>query len=285
MAYFVRSGQVLSVKFREELAKTYQNDILEISFIMAEKVTKKTNFNLDTEEMFKVGLHFGHKTSKAHPKMEPYLYGARNTIHIIDLDKTKEKFEKALIFIQQLISEKKVLLTIGTSIQMRDLVKDFATKFGFPYVNERWLGGTFTNFEIIKKRINYFKDLKEKKQEGELKKYTKKEISKIEKQLAGFERKFGGIKDLKNLPDAIFVLSMAKDTLVIKEARTKNIKVIGISDTDADPTLADYPIPANDNAKSSIKYILERVAEVIEKTKQETKSKEQKTEKKSKDEA
>ena len=122
MAYFVRSGQVLSVKFREELAKTYQNDILEISFIMAEKVTKKTNFNLDTEEMFKVGLHFGHKTSKAHPKMEPYLYGARNTIHIIDLDKTKEKFEKALIFIQQLISEKKVLLTIGTSIQMRDLV-------------------------------------------------------------------------------------------------------------------------------------------------------------------
>lgn len=285
MAHLVRSGQVTSVKLREGLAKTYQNDILKISFIMAEKVTKETNFNLDTEEMFKVGLHFGHKTSKAHPKMEPYLYGARNTIHIIDLDKTKEKLEKALRFIQQLISEKKVLLTVGTSIQMRDLVKDFATKFDFPYVSERWLGGTFTNFEVIKKRINYFKDLEEKKQGGELKKYTKKEISKIEKQLAGFERKFGGIKNLKNLPDAIFVLSMAKDTLVIKEAKTKNIKVIGISDTDADPTLADYPIPANDNAKSSIKYILERVAEVIEKTKQETKSKEKETEKKSKDEA
>jgi len=136
-----------------------------------------------------------------------------------------------------------------------------------PYVAERWLGGTFTNFEVIKKRIEYFKDLEKKKTEGELEKYPKTEKAKIDRQLRNLELKFGGIKNLEKLPDAIFVLDMKKDAAAVKEAKMKGIKVIGIADTNVDPTLADFPIPANDDAISSVKYILDKVKEVILKTK------------------
>jgi small subunit ribosomal protein S2 len=235
-----------------------------------EKTINKTEgkeFKLDTEEMARAGLHFGHRTSRVHPKMTPYLYGVRNTIHIIDLEKTKEKFEEALKFIQQLFSENKILLLVGTKIQAKELVKNIALELDLPYVNERWLGGIFTNFESMKKRIEYFKELERKKKEGELEKYTKRERAKIDRELKDLEIKFGGIKNLKRLPDAIFVLDMKKDALAVKEARRIGIKVIGISDTNCDPTLADYPIPASDDAISSLKYILEKVKEVIKKVK------------------
>lgn len=230
-------------------------------------MTKETDFKLDIEEMAEAGLHFGHRVSRVHPKMEPYLYGVRNTVHIIDLEKTKEKFEEALKFIQELISEGKVLLIVGTKIQFKEMVKEIARDCNLPYVNERWLGGTFTNFATIKKRIEYFKDLEKKKEEGELEKYTKKERAKIDKELKDLEMKFGGIKNLETLPDAILVLDMKKDALAVKEAKRKGIKVIGIADSNVDPTLADYPIPANDDAISSVKYILEKIKEVILKSK------------------
>ena len=236
--------------------------------------TKKVDFKLDTEEMAQAGVHFGHRTSRVHPKMQPYLYGVRNTVHIIDLEKTKEKFEEALKFIQELISENKILLLVGTKIQVKDLVKEIAKDCSLPYVNERWLGGTFTNFEIIKKRIEYFKDLEKKKAGGELEKYTKKERAKIDQELRDLEIKFGGIKDLEKLPDAIFVLDMKKDNLAVKEARMRGIKVIGISDTNVDPSLADYPIPANDDAISSVKYILDKVKEAIKSCQKRSSSKE-----------
>jgi len=229
--------------------------------------TKKAEFNIDVEEMAKAGIHFGHKTSKANPKMKPYLYGVRNAIHIIDLEKTKEKLVQSLLFIKNLISENKILLVVGTKIQVKELVKNFATECALPYINERWLGGTFTNFGVIKKRIDYFKDLEKKKAEGELEKYTKKERAKIDKTLKDLEKKFGGIKNLEKLPDAIFVLDMKKDDLAVKEARMKGITVIGIANTNIDPTLADLPIPANDNAISSVKYILDKAKEVIIKAK------------------
>jgi small subunit ribosomal protein S2 len=224
---------------------------------------EKNDFNIDIEEMAKVGLHFGHKKSKINPKMEPYLYGVRNGIHIIDLDETKKKLLEALLFIKELIAENKIILIVGTKIQVKELVKNFATECSLPYVSERWVGGTFTNFEVIKKRINYFKDLEEKKNKGELEKYTKKEILGIEKDLQEFNRKFGGIKNLDRLPDAIFVLGIENDALAVKEAGEKNIKIIGISDTNADPTLADFFIPANDDAVSAVKYILDKVKKVI----------------------
>ncbi|XOB46530.1 MAG: 30S ribosomal protein S2 [Candidatus Nealsonbacteria bacterium] len=240
---------------------------------MSGKEKEKIDFGINTEEMAKAGVHFGHKSSKVHPKMGPYLYGVRNGIHIIDLKETKEKLEKALKFIENLISENKVLLVVGTKIQIKDLVKNFAKECGLLYVSERWLGGTFTNFEVIKKRINHFKELEDKRAKGELEKYTKRERAKIDLELKNFERKFGGIKDMEDLPDAIFILSMEKDNLVVKEAVKRNIEIIAISDSNTDPTLADYPIPANDDAVSSVKYILEKVKEVILKARQEVSKK------------
>lgn len=231
----------------------------------------QSDFKLDVEEMAKKGLHFGHRTSRFHPKMKPYIFGVRNAVHIIELKKTNEKFKEALNFIQKIISEGKILLLVGTKIQAKELTKEIAKECNLPYVTERWLGGTFTNFETLKKRIEYFKDLENKKKEGKLEKYTKKEIAKIDKELKKLELKFGGIKNLTRLPDAILVLDMKKDVLAIKEARIKKIKVIGVSDTNIDPTLADYPIPANDDAVSSIKYILEKVKEVILNTKPKSK--------------
>jgi len=222
------------------------------------------NINLDIEEMAKAGLHFGHATSKFHPKMTPYVFGVRNGVHIIDLEKTKEKLKEALKFIQQLVAENKILLVVGTKFQIKDLVKDFAKAFGFPYVTERWLGGTFTNFPVIKQRCEYLKELEQKLQNQELmEKYTKKERKEMEKKLQKLETKFGGIKNLERLPDAVFIIDMKKDELAVKEARRKGVKIIAISDTDSDPTLADYPIPANNDAISSVKYILEKVREAI----------------------
>ena len=239
----------------------------EIEELKEEATSNESSFGIDIEEMAKAGIHFGRRTSKANPKMKTYLYGVRNTIHIIDLEKTKEKFGEALKFIQELISENKILLLVGTKIQHKELAKKIAIECGLPYITERWLGGTFTNFEVIKKRIEYFKGLEKRKTEGELEKYTKKERGKIDQELRNLEIKFGGIKDFERLPDAIFVLNMKKDALAVKEAKMKGMKVIGIADTNIDPTLADYPIPANDDAILSVRYILDKVKEVILKTK------------------
>ncbi len=228
------------------------------------------NFSLNLDEMAKAGLHFGHRTSKIHPKMMPYLQGARNTVHIIDLEKTKEKFNEALKFIQQLILENKILLFVGTKIQAKDMAKEIAVECGFPYVNERWLGGTFTNFGVLRKRVEYMKELEQKLGNPEIiEKYTKKEKAGMEEELIELKLKFEGVRNLEKTPDAVFVLDMRKDELAVKEARAKGVKVIAISDTNCDPTLADYPIPANDDATSSLKYILEKVKEAILKAKSE----------------
>jgi small subunit ribosomal protein S2 len=202
--------------------------------------------------------------------MKPYLSGMRNGIHIIDLEKTAEKLKEALIFVEDFISQGKVLLLVGTKVQFKDLVKNVAKECDLPYVSERWLGGTFTNFDTMKKRIGYFKDLEKKKKEGGLEKYTKKERAKIDEELKEYEVKFGGIKNMEKLPEAIFVLNMKKDEIAVKEAKMKNVKVVGISHTNTNPDLADYPIPANDDARSSVQYILEKVKEAILSAKQKT---------------
>ncbi len=223
--------------------------------------------NLKTEEMAEAGLHFGHRTSKVHPKMKPYIEGVRNTIHILNLEKTKEEFEKTLKYLQETVSEGKLVLFVGTKIQFKQIIKDAAEEMGMPYIAGRWLGGTFTNFNTLKKRIEYFKELESKKSKGELEKYTKKERADMDKELKDLEIKFGGVKNMAGLPEAIFVLDMKKDFLAIKEAKTKGVKVIGIADTNADPSLADYIIPANDDAISSVRFILDKVKEAVVKSK------------------
>jgi len=233
---------------------------------MAEE-KEKLNINIDTEEMARAGLHFGHRVSKIHPKMKPYLYGTKNTVHIIDLEKTKENLLAALGFVRDLISQNKILLLVGTKIQTKELVRDTAKECGLFYVSERWLGGTITNFASIYKRIEHYRDLEQKKAAGELEKYTKKEKLGFDEELAELERKFGGIKELNRTPDAVFVCDMKKDFLAAKEARAKGVKVIGICDTNIDPTMADYPIPASDDAASSVKYILDKLKETVLKAK------------------
>ncbi len=230
-------------------------------------IKKKNKYSLDIKEMAKAGLHFGHKKGSIHPNMKPFLYGVRNSMYLIDLEKTKEKLEEALDFVSELISQGKKLLVVGTKIQAQELTEEFAKECDLPYVKERWIGGTFTNFKVIKKRINHFKKLEEKKEEGIFENRTKKEISDIKKELKGFERRFGGIKDLEKTPDAVFVLSMKKNDITVEESRDKGVTVIGVSDADFDPELADYPIPANDDSRTAVKYLLDKFKEVILKAK------------------
>jgi len=229
-----------------------------------EKASSQKNvFSLDVSEMQKAGLHFGHKTSKIHPKMGEYLSGIRNGVHIIDAEKTKEKLHEALTFIQDVISKGGKIVFVGTKIQAKELTKSTAEECKQPYIVNRWLGGTFTNLEVIKKRIDYFKDLENKKTTGELEKYTKKERLIFDKELKDLETKLGGIKEMNKLPEAIIVMDMIKDEIAIKEAKQKKVKIIAVADTNCDPTLVDFPIPANDDAMSSVKYILEKIKQAI----------------------
>jgi small subunit ribosomal protein S2 len=221
------------------------------------KATKKSDFGISIDEMTKAGVYFGHRVSKCHPKMKPCIIGVKGSDHIniIDMEKTKKFFVTALEFIKKLVQEEKVIVLVGTKLPTRKLVEEIARECGLYYVSQRWIGGTLTNFKIIRERIDYFKELEKKKLEGQLEKYTKKERLEIDRELTRLEQKFGGIKDLTKLPDAIFVLDMRQDALAIREARKKGVLVIAIADTNVDPGLADYPIPANDDAISSVKYI------------------------------
>lgn len=250
-----------------DLINSSEQDKLSASSAGEKLKEKKNEFKIDIEEMTKAGVYFGHRTSRSHPKMQPYIEGIKNTVHIIDLKKTAQKLEEALKFIKGLILEGKVILFVGTKVQSKNLTKDIAQECSMPYVSERWLGGSFTNFGTILKRMKLLKDLEEKKAKGEIRDYSKKERIKLERAIQGMKMKFEGIRTLERLPDAIFVLDMRKDKLAVKEARSKGVKVIGVCDTNVDPNMADYPIPANDDAISSVKYILEKVKEIILTTK------------------
>ncbi len=246
-----------------------------LRIMIEKKKVKKTKINKRTisqniekilpslEEMLKAGAHFGHRTSKWNSKMEPYIFTARNNVHIIDLEKTQEKLAKALRFIQKLKEKKEVILFVGTKVAAKEITSQIAKKCRMPYVSERWLGGTLTNFGIISKRLEYFRDLEGKKKKGELKKYTKKEQHQFGLELQKLERQFGGIKKMLKLPEALLVVDVQKEKLAVKEARMKNIPVVGLCDTNADPSIIDYPIPVNDDAITSLKLILGIIVKVL----------------------
>jgi len=208
------------------------------------------------EEMLKAGVHFGHRTSRKNPKMEPYIFTSRNNVHIIDLEKSREKLKEALEFIVNLKAKKGIILFVGTKISAKQITEDSAHEANMPYVTERWIGGTMTNFKVISGRLNHFRELEKKKATGDLKKYTKKEQHDFNVELHKLGRQFGGIKNLTEIPDALFVVDVYKEKLAVKEARVKGVPVVGLCDTNADPTLIDYPIPVNDDAISSLKLIL-----------------------------
>ena len=234
------------------------------------EATKKSSIEdvkIDVAEMLSCGLGVGHTVSRLHPKMKMYVSGIKNNANIIDLDKTAKSFNTALKFISNLVADNKKIIFVGTKIQVKELVKQAAENCGVPYVTERWLGGTFTNFETISKRVEYFKSMENKRASGELEKYTKKERLKIDKQLESLRIKFEGIKDMTKLPDAVFISDLKKDIICAREAKRKGVFIIAITDTNVDPTIADYPIPANDDAISSVRYILEKVSETVKNAK------------------
>lgn len=215
------------------------------------------------EEMFNAYLHFGHRRTITHPRMKPFIYMVRNNISILDLERTKQCFEEALAFITHVVGGGGKILFVATRVPGKDLLRPFARGLGMFYVTERWLGGTFTNFKTVAVRLSHLKDLEEKKKGGEWGKYTKKEQHEFQEELIKLKKKFEGIEGMEKLPDAIFILNLSTDTLPAKEARAMGIPVIAICDANTDPALADYPIPANDDAVESLNYILEKVAKIM----------------------
>ena len=235
-----------------------------------QKTEKQEQFNL--EEMAGAGLQFGHKTSKTHPKMKPYVASVRNTIHLINLEKTREKLQETFEAVCGLVAAGKVVLLVGTKVQAKGAVLKLAEATGLPYVTERWIGGLLTNFESMSKRIAHLKDLESKKQSEEFQKYTKWEQLQMEEEIQRLNEKFGGVKTLERLPDAMFIFDLDENELARKEAKLKGMKVFALCDTDCDPTSVDYAIPANDDAVSSITYIAAKLKEAILKTKSQINS-------------
>ncbi|MBT3355920.1 30S ribosomal protein S2 [bacterium] len=225
-----------------------------VAFDVAENATDK--YELSLEGMLKAGVHFGHKKSRWNPKMGQFIFGVRNGIHIIDLEKSLVLFEKALERIGRTVAKGGTVMIVGTKKQSKDLVKAVADKLEYPYVNERWLGGTFTNFDIIKKRVKFFTDNTDALAQEKLKSLTKLERHKLQKRLDKIEEKMGGLVRMNRLPDLVIALDVKKEELAIKEAHLMGIPVVGLVDTNSDHTSVEAPIPANDDALSSLKYIL-----------------------------
>ena len=219
---------------------------------------------LSMMNMLKAGVHFGHKKAKKHPKMDEYIFSIRNEISIIDLSKTKLKLNEAINFVKDVSANGGTILFVGTKKQAKKITKEAAEKCGMPYVTERWLGGTFTNFEKIIASIKRLENIVSQKENGELeKKYNKKERLEIDREIIRLERKFGGIKNMKKIPDAVFVIDIKENDIAVIESNTKKIPVIALIDTNADPSLVNYPIPANDDAIGSISLMANAIADAI----------------------
>lgn len=215
------------------------------------------------EEMVKAGMHFGRKKSIFNPKMKPFVYLLRDDIYIIDLIKTRQGIVAAVDFLKKAMEDNRLVLFVGISKQSADLIKDIAENLQMPFVINRWLGGTLSNFKTINSRVHYLESLEKEFVTGGLDRYTKKERLMKEKELGKLKEKFGGLVKLTRLPDIVFVSSVKESTLAIKEARIMKIKVVGVINTESDPGLVDFPIPANDNAHRSLELIIRFLKESL----------------------
>lgn len=215
------------------------------------------------EGLLKAGTHFGHLKSRRHPKMDEYIYTTRKNINIVDLQKTADKLAAAQAFLADVAKAGKPILFVGMKKQTHATVKSIAERVGQPYVIDRWLGGTLTNFNQIRGRARYLVETEEKFAQGEFKKYTKFEQSKKMEEVERLEKKMGGIKVMRDLPGAIVIADVKEAGLVISEARKMNVPLVGISDTNADPSLIDFPIPGNDDALSSLRLLLGALGKAV----------------------
>jgi small subunit ribosomal protein S2 len=217
--------------------------------------------SINMKELLEAGVHFGHQTRRWNPKMKPYIFGARNGIHIIDLQKTVSLFATANDFIVNTVADGYSLLYVGTKKQAHESIVEESERCGMFYVVNRWLGGTLTNFQTIRKSVGRLKELESMKNEGTLSRYTKKEALKMEKELVKLEKVLGGIKDMDELPGAVFIVDPKKENIAVKEARKLGIPVIAIADTNCDPDEIDYIIPGNDDAIRAIRLICSKIAD------------------------
>ena len=205
--------------------------------------------------LLEAGVHFGHQTRKWNPKMKPYIFGARNGIYIIDLQNTAELLKKAYSFIVRTVSEGGAVLFVGTKKQAQDSIVEEAERCGMFHVCNRWLGGTLTNFQTIRKSIDRLKELEEMERDGSFGRYTKKEAMRMEKELAKLERSLGGIKDMDELPSALFIVDTMKEKIAVNEGKKLGIPIVAVVDSNGDPDDIDYVIPGNDDAIRSIRLL------------------------------
>jgi len=215
------------------------------------------------KELLEAGVHFGHQTKRWNPKMKDYIFGQRNGIYIIDLQKTIRIFKEALQFVKSVAESGKEILLVGTKKQAQDIVRDFSLKCECCYVNQRWLGGLLTNFSVIRGSVEKLIELEEMKEDGRWNLHSKKEQSKLEKVYRKLSKNLGGIKNMLELPGALFVIDSTKEEIAILEAQKLNIPLVAVVDTNGDPEQVDYPIPGNDDAVRAIELFTSKVAEAI----------------------
>ena len=219
--------------------------------------------DISLKDLLEAGCHFGHQTVRWNPKMRPYIFEAREGVHIFDLVKTKEGLEETCAFLKKVAADGGKILFIGTKRQAREMVKKAAIETGMPYVTERWLGGILTNFEQIKKSLDRAEYLKTGKADGSFKSYTKKENLLFEREAIKLEKFFGGLKGVEKMPEAVFIVDVKTELNAVKEAERRQVKVAAIVDTNSDPDMVDYVIPANDDANKSVDLLVTAVKEAI----------------------
>lgn len=218
---------------------------------------------VDLAEMLKTGMHFGHRTSKRHPKMMPYVFTNRNNISIIDLEKTREKLNEACQFIRSVVASGGTVLFVNTKKQARDVFEKHVAECKMPYVVERWLGGVLTNYGVVSKTFAKLEKFEKDEESGDLLKYTKKEQLKLKKEYDKLEKIVGGLRRMNGLPQAMFVVDLKHEQTAVREAQKKNIPIVSMADTNVNPEKVDYPIPANDDALKSIEYIILVITEAV----------------------
>jgi small subunit ribosomal protein S2 len=223
----------------------------------------KNDFPLPLRSLLDAGVHFGHQTKRWNPKMRPFIYGARNGIHIIDLDQTARLFQRAFNFVQETVARGGQILFVGTKRQAQEIVQEEAGRSGSFFVVNRWLGGTLTNFRTIKQGLDRMRQLERMKEDGTYLQLPKKEVSRLEKERERFEKYVGGLKTMTTLPAAVFIIDPAMEQIAVSEAKKLGIPILAITDTNCDPDQVDYVIPGNDDAIRSIKLITQRIADAV----------------------
>ncbi|MCK5515459.1 MAG: 30S ribosomal protein S2 [Desulfobulbaceae bacterium] len=214
-------------------------------------------------QMLEAGLHFGHQTRRWNPKMKPYIYGPRNGIYIVNLDATMKLFRKAYGYILDTVADGGTVMFVGTKRQAQATIKEEAVRSGMFFVNHRWLGGMMTNFQTIKHSVDRLKKIEAMQEDGTINRFPKKEILKMEKERVKLDRNIGGIKNMRKLPDVLFVIDPRKEEIAIGEAKKLNIPVVALTDTNCDPDGVDYIIPGNDDAIRAIKLISSQIADAV----------------------